>query len=405
MSSDKIEQLCNYLVKNKEKNYPISNELLVDETDFIKNSYLKMLAVVLQQSENITGAQLVIFKRIVAGARADVSVEDYLRMALDIEIGEYVDFVSECKNSILKYRFILDSIIITAVDERREDQIKLIAEFCESLGIEKRELEYLTTMAKAILEISNSGYMDAYEIKVDSIPEQVFNGYMHLVTQGSIFSNANMTIVQSFGTEQVTVETLDKMKALNTPIVKLINVEVDLSAYPLEFNKKTKVIFEGCKFTGGSKYAISFSDCEQVLIQDTSFEQFNAIALNVKHVVKMEIKRCVFRNCIRKYSYADRSEGVHKREGLIYSAAPSKNGDIVINETVFEQCQVWTDYYTDSVIISNINCHAIRCEFIQCQHQQDNWWTQNGNSAVLFTDDSKETACTFKESDKFRRDR
>ena len=53
MDKSKMDALCEYLEKNTAKNYPILNAELKKSTDYIKNGYLKMLAVVMQQSGNM----------------------------------------------------------------------------------------------------------------------------------------------------------------------------------------------------------------------------------------------------------------------------------------------------------------------------------------------------------------
>lgn len=58
MSSEHIKKLCEYIDQNKAKNYPIENAMLYESEDFIKNGYLRMLAVVLQVGNNITEGQL-----------------------------------------------------------------------------------------------------------------------------------------------------------------------------------------------------------------------------------------------------------------------------------------------------------------------------------------------------------
>lgn len=91
MSNDRISRLCEYIDKNKAKNYPIYNSVLNMETDYIKNLYFKMLAVILQQGQEISDSQRALFERQVAGVECDYQVTDYFRQALEIEIEEYVD--------------------------------------------------------------------------------------------------------------------------------------------------------------------------------------------------------------------------------------------------------------------------------------------------------------------------
>lgn len=50
MNKDKITILCKYLDNSVAQRYPISNSELAGSTDYIKNGYLRMLAVVMQHN-------------------------------------------------------------------------------------------------------------------------------------------------------------------------------------------------------------------------------------------------------------------------------------------------------------------------------------------------------------------
>ena len=65
MDKSKIDALCEYLNENVAKRYPIANSYLENNTDYIKNGYLKMLAVVMGQSGNVTKEQTELFKRVI----------------------------------------------------------------------------------------------------------------------------------------------------------------------------------------------------------------------------------------------------------------------------------------------------------------------------------------------------
>ena len=139
MSSERIKQLCDYIDQNKAKNYPIRNEILKSEEDFVKNGYLRMLAVVLQVGDSIQDGQMNLYKRMVAGAEAENSVEDYMRQAMEIEIQGYLDFVSACKEGELKYRFVLDAMLLTVDGEEKENRLKFITSFCEDIKLRSKK--------------------------------------------------------------------------------------------------------------------------------------------------------------------------------------------------------------------------------------------------------------------------
>ncbi len=395
MSNVNIKKLCKYLTENKANHYQIENAFLSGATDFIKNGYLKMLAVILQQSEEITDSQLMIFKRILAGAKTDFAVEDYLRMALEIEVDDFIKFAAECKELPIKYRFILDAMILSGVSGKNEEQINLIADFCEFLAVDYQEVKYLANMAKAILSLNAASYVDTEESKNNSIPSNVYGGYIRLLPNNCIFSNSNMTIFQPTCTADVTVSALDKIKDTKTPCVKLVNVKVSLADYPLVFEGKSKVIIEGCEFKGGDKYSLKFNKCETVIIRNSSFESFSSRTIELYSVASLKIYDSNFMNCI--YKYYSFSSGWPKLGGVIYS---DNNSAVDIDGCEFENCggkNGCCEYRT--AFISNGKCNVNNSKFINCWHHRGNINTDS--SETMFTKDSKATNCVFENSANF----
>lgn len=321
MDKSKIDALCEYLNENVAKRYPIANSYLENNTDYIKNGYLKMLAVVMGQSGNVTKEQTELFKRVIEGAKVDEKAEDYLRMALEIEVNDYINFADECKDLELKYRFILDAIILTCVKERTEGQLALISQFCESYGINKEELQYIAMMAKAILNMSSSDYVSAYEVGVCTVDEAIFRDYMYLISKSCIYNNDHMTILAPIHKEDVTVQILEKIKEVDTPVIRIAGAEISVSEHYLQFSNKEKVILEDCVFTGGSKYPIFFENCGEIIIKKCKFREFKTRTFIVNGMSKVLIDECEFKNC--KYYYSERKGDWLVLGGVIFSEVPS----------------------------------------------------------------------------------
>ena len=404
MANGKIDLLCQYIENNKAKNYPIKNDSLRDSTDFIKNGYLKMLAVILQQAGEIKDAQLFIYKRILAGAQAELEAGEFLRMALTVEIEDFVNFTGECKEIPLKYNFVLDASILMGVEEKNDEQIRLLVGFCEALGITKEELRYLAVMAKAILEVKVSAYVDAYEARVDSIPDVVFQGYMYLLAKSCICANSNLTIFQPSCGEEVNLRMLERLREADTPNIRLVNVEVDLQEDSLCFSQKTSVVIESCVFRGGSKHPITFDNCERVEIRNTEFIDFSGRTLDLEQVGSVRIEECKYLNCRYKYENYDKWE---KLGGVFYSEYPRKNGQIRIESSTFENCGGANyGWACKSAFISNVQCTVYKCKFIDCWH-----WIRIGNNGgqidwdeaerTMFTNDSEAINCVFQNSARF----
>ena len=97
MRSEKIKDLIRYIENTKAIDFQIERNDLKGETDYIKNSYFKLLAVLLVQGAEIQLGQKNLYERLIAGAGCDYQMNDYICQAYDIEIEEYLNFMEQCK--------------------------------------------------------------------------------------------------------------------------------------------------------------------------------------------------------------------------------------------------------------------------------------------------------------------
>lgn len=401
MNKNKIDILCEYLNKNGAKQYPISNKELSESTDYIKNGYLKMLAVILQQSGNVSNAQLEMFKRIIAGAETEKTAEDFLRMALDIEIEDYIKFSNECKDLKLKYRWVLDAIILTCVEERTVEQLKLIAQFCGSYKVSKDELKYIAAMAKAIIGMQVSEYVTAYETKENSIPDTIFSDYMYLIANECICYNEHMTIFQASYKQKFSIQVLQKIQEVNTPCIKIIGANIDAANCNLNFSNKEKVILESCHFTGGDK-EVSFKNCKEVIIRNCTFEHFRTRTITLYSINSLLIDGCKFNDC----QYKSRSDNGYIKS-LIYGVTEHTVGRFDLINTSFTNCSKdygARDIESDICFICNIDSFVDNCSFTNCIYNDTDYWRRKGGISYreeMFTSRSSATNCKFENSNKF----
>ncbi len=397
MSKERIQNLCEYIDKNRAKNYPIHNDFLSDETDYVKNAYFKMLAVILQQGNEIGAGQSNLFERQIIGANCDYSVADYFRQALDIDIDEYVNFTEQCKDMLIKYRFILDALLLTAVDPKDVSQIKLVASFVESLKISKKELQYLVLLAKAFLEQSLADYVSAEQHYSSNVPNNVAKEYVGTMIQGHICSNDTMTIIHSSLSHDIDVNKLNVVAERNTPIIKLANVEISLAQYPLTFEGYDEVIIENCVFEGG-QYPIRFVDCRKVFVKSSIFKDFSKFTLVESNVGEMEISETQFENCIYKYSSS--SSDWMEMGCVIYSDYPQRNGRNHLVGCTFRGCGGRnTSIFYRSAFISNIKSDLDGCYFENCWHYHyPNSIDPENDRRRMFTKDSHVIHCNVTNS-------
>lgn len=373
MSSNKIQRLCEYIDANKCKNYPIENSILEKETDFIKNGYLKMLAVLLQQCGDITDEQTNLFKRIVAGAGIDSTVEDFYRQALEIEIDDYVNFINDYENVNLVYRFILDGLLLISVGNVDEDAYKLLASFCEDFKISKDELKYLATKAKGILEFDEMVHLGCST----KIPMEVFVSYINSGITGNDFLEAVMNS--------------------DSPVISICGANINLEEKKLEFIGKKKIEFFNCNFTGKSN-CIFFNSCEEIYIDNCNFKDFNGYTMYINDFENIDINNSNFLNCIYRYrrSYSDwQSIGGVIHIGCSSSLFKAFN----LFRCNFENCggKNSENYYSSEVISNYYAVNARDCKFKNCRNIPE----VLDRRRTLFPKGSINTDCVFENSASF----
>lgn len=396
LTKEKIKRLCTYIEENKASLYPVENEMLSKAADHLLNGYLKMLGVILHQGEEITDAQSFLYKRIIAGTPAEEKAEGYLRMALDIEIEEYESFISEVKELSVKYRFLLDALILSCVSRQSPGQIKLVAEFAEALGINAAELHYLAAIAKAELCMDGSAYTDADELKTESIPENITTGYLRMLTEDGVTKNRNLTIFYPSYDTEVTENAMKKVMQTDTPCVKLVNVKINLGEYPLTFADKKRVVLDECDFTGGG--TIVFHNCKEIIVQSSRFHDFDkrVVVVSGEDRFDMRITNCTFENCYDEYRNASNGRAPL---GVIYAESAKSENSIFINDCTFDSCggRSGESYYQSS-FICNYPCRVKNSRFINCWHFYFNKWETKG---TMFEQGSKAIDCVFENSADF----
>lgn len=392
--------LYDTMQRDKSKNYPIDNELLANSLDVTKTLYLKMLGVILQQNNEINEPQQIFYKRIIAGANVNLEAVEYLRMAQQCDETDIQTFIEVCNDAFLKYRFILDSMLLCCLNVNRSEQYKLIVAFCEILKIEKKEVEFLASMAKAIVEINLLLYAEACCQRPTNIADRVFYDYF-LILQSYLKDKENITIIQGFDFLNEPCEVFEASRGADNLV--LINIDlspITSSESSFSLTDKTKLLFSGCVITG-NKHPLNIERCHNVKIINCRISNFNNRTICIEAIDNMLIKNCFFNNCHNTFSQPNSLGGNYYAGGVIYSKGKYNNGIIVIDGCRFVSCGTWNNKNaTASPCISNVKCEVINSVFENCYcHTRNYGNTQYGQ---LFTDDSKEIDCKFFNSPKFK---
>jgi len=158
-----INKFREYMRNNKGNVYPIENHTLalngVDE--YTKETYLKMLCVIMRYDGQGSEEQALFIKRLIKGIDGERSFEEYLRKAMELDDKFIDEILKQIEENNLKYIFTIDCLLITYTSPNVSDeQIGFAAELAEIIGIKKDEMELIVKFVKSVLEQDCKGYLD-----------------------------------------------------------------------------------------------------------------------------------------------------------------------------------------------------------------------------------------------------
>ena len=158
--------------------FPISNTFLEKESDYIKNLYFQCLAVALVSIQDRNSAPLYLFNRLFTGANIEGDIEFYLKKAYSLEKEQLYDFFEEIKSKELKFRFIIDFIVLLGSNRLKKENLNIVANFCEALEIEIDEVKLLFDISKSILTQDTDLYWKL--VTQNNINLNIANDYMKI---------------------------------------------------------------------------------------------------------------------------------------------------------------------------------------------------------------------------------
>ena len=401
MYSEKIKELINYIEKTKTIDFQIERKDLREETDYIKNSYFKLLAVLLVQGTEIQPGQKNLYERLITGAKCDYTFHDFICQALDIEIEEYVEFMNQIKELEIRYSFVLDVLLLTVINEKKEEQIKLAAHFIEALRIEKCTLKYLCSLSKAILEQDAVQYMYCDAKRPQEITEEFGKYYISADMEPGIWNYNSECLLYSPKLAEIDTHLFEELVKTNLPIIHMKNIYIKPHQYKFVFLGHKKVIFENCYFE--SNQAIEISECEELEIIGCKFLEFSFRVLSLTNVPKVLMKNTIFQNCILSCSSYYSSE----EESRSFCIAISKGIEEItyIEDCIFQDCRVENEYdYDAKSILFNRICQVKNSSIKNCLGKMNcrNGYIEKSMSSALFPSMSVNISCEISNSGYFR---
>lgn len=382
MDTSNIRKIREFFSNQRANKYPIVNPLMVSQEEYNKELYIRVLCMLIVYSESPAKEQTMFIQRLASGMRLKGTIEEYIRKALDISQEDIEEFIMNFQDTDLKYVFCVDAMISIAVtDKLIDEQVQLLAEIIEMLAINKSELNYLSLIAKSILEQSSNTYKEAIRIKPDNIHNDLFVYYIKDFATGLLVDDNNKKYYYSKNKELLEI---DQMVFDDDEIV-FENLTLSLK-YVLSFKTNRMVRFINCHFSE-TGYYINFETCGTVEFINCSFENMSNRAACFTSANYINVENCKFKNC-GFTGEGDNAGGTFDIKGNIK--------EISITGSTFNGCYVRSTRYrynygvSGAVLSGNgISIQSLKvsdCNFIGC------YCVNNGNYllALIYRLDSKE---------------
>ena len=351
----------------KTEMYAISNPVTAALDEYIKSLYIKMLCTVVQYENDPSEMQLLYLRRLHKGIQIDNSIEDFMRMALDISEVDVQEFIDIMRGDHTRYYFALEGILLVSMGKGEQANYEYLGELIELICISKRELEYLSTVARSILE-QDSEYYD----KAKSIAPESVEGFEVVPYIANFYAGV---IVDTRIEKHFYAPNRDWNYRFAFPClfhekkVMFSNLAFEMSN-ALEFDGCEMIEFQNCVIKGND-YSVYFRGCGDVKFINCRFYDFSSYTIVDDMVERLSLLKCEFENCI--FHYKRDTNDWQKIGGVVHATNATNDARVNHRYVVeFSGCEFRncggknkSNYYS-SAIICNALCEVRDCKFINC---------------------------------------
>lgn len=393
----KISDLRALMKAMKAEKYAIVNPDLMALDEYTKNLYLKVLCTVVQYENDPSEMQVLYLKRIIKGIKVEEPLEEYMRKALEISEVDLKEFVSFMKENLARYYFALESMLLVAMGNSKQQNFEYLAEILEVSGITKQDLEYVSLVAKSVLQQKSSFYDEAKLIIPEYGNQVSFKPYIGNYYAGAIvdteYAKHYSAPSKELSNDIELPDTYSAKKASFSNLIISINSE-------WTFVSCEDVLFENCEIQGGTE-SIVFEACKNVVFSNCKISGFSAYTIVAKKVGCITLNKCEFKDCMygesrSRQDWENLGAVIHWDEQILAAGENLFNG--ISNsefQTIIDKC-VFTDcggrnyrYCYSSAVISNVRCKITNSKFVNCWHYNQNTrYDPEDRRRTLFTSDS-----------------
>lgn len=288
--ADGIKQMLDAL---KSEKYALRNSELVILDEYIKKLYVKLLCTVIQYKDEPEEGQLAYLKRVISGIDIDDTLEVCMRKALEISEADVKEFLSIVSKEKYKYYWTLDGIVLLAMAKKNKESYEYFAELIELLEINKSDLEYISTVAKAVLEQSSVYFNHSTTLKNERVENLNFVPYIRNFYAGAIVDTESEKYYSA------------PDKELSGDIIYPVNYEEKRVVFEnviievkdaWNFNWCEEVIFSNCTLIGNNN-PLNFYRVDTVKFSNCRVENFSNRVAVMDSINKFEVSFSEFSYC------------------------------------------------------------------------------------------------------------
>lgn len=329
---ERIDKVREYFKEHKAERYPFENTALSEKDEYIKSLYFRMLCTVIRYTGEASEMQVLYVKRLIAGCNGESEFQDYMKMALDLDISDVEEFISVFREDALRYYFCIDGAILLSASETEEKKYELLAELIETLGITHGELKYLAAVAQSVVLQSSEKFDEAKTFAPDTLCPLSMYHYVQGFYAGAIVDTPN----------EIHIFSCDRS-------------EVDLSAYGVLKNKKVIIENISCSFKGD----VILEGCAEVIIRNCKFmgSQYHFEFNTIGNVI---IENCDIRDFSNRFALFDNTNNFTVLNNRFFNCGCTGDGDIYGGV-------LWNNSNcSKNIILENnelLNCYVARTDY------------------------------------------
>lgn len=287
-----IDAVRAYFKEHKAERYPFENPYLREKEEYIQSLYYRMLCALVRYPDEPDDMQMLYIRRLMAGAQAEHTFQDYMKMALDLDTDDINEFISAFHEDELRFYFCVDGLVLLSAVQAHEKAYALLSELIELLGITKDELRYLSAIAAAIVTQSSQAFDSAKALATRFTKHLSFYPYVRGFYSGLISDTSAEKYIYSANGGSVSLSQYGPYTAKRV-VIENISCVLDQD---IEFEGCEEVIIRNC-ILKGNEYRFEFYRVGKVIIENCEISDFSNRFAYLESTNNLFVQKNHFENC------------------------------------------------------------------------------------------------------------